>query len=54
MIECEGGETVEKRKLELAFIDKHGKVYQLDDATREDLAKGLGKSLKTSQRDCYC
>ena len=46
MIECEGGETVEKRKLELAFIDKSGKVYPLDEATREDLAKGLEKISK--------
>ncbi len=41
-----GGEIVENRKLELAFIDKHGKVYSLDDATREDLARGLEKISK--------
>ena len=29
------------RKLELAFIDKDGKVYPIDDGTGEDLAKGL-------------
>ncbi len=34
------------RKLELAFIDKDGKVYLLDDVTREDLAKGLEKISK--------
>jgi hypothetical protein len=32
---------MEKRKLELAFIDKHGKAYPLNDGTREDLARGL-------------
>jgi hypothetical protein len=37
---------MEKRKLELAFIDKSGKVYPLDEATREDLAKGLEKISK--------
>jgi hypothetical protein len=37
---------MEKRKLELAFIDKNGKVYPLDEATREDLAKGLEKISK--------
>jgi len=37
---------MENKKLELAFIDKHGKVYPLDDATREDLAKGLEKISK--------
>jgi hypothetical protein len=37
---------VENRKLELAFIDKHGKAYSLDDATREDLARGLEKISK--------
>jgi hypothetical protein len=46
MIESEWCETMEKRKLELAFIDKHGKVYSLDEATREDLAKGLEKISK--------
>jgi len=33
-------ETMEDRKLELAFIDKHGKVYPLDEVTSEELAKG--------------
>jgi hypothetical protein len=37
---------MESRKLELVFIDKHGKVYPLDDACREDLAKGLEKISK--------
>ena len=37
---------MESRKLELAFIDKSGKVCQLDEATREDLAKGLEKISK--------
>jgi len=37
---------MEKRKLELAFIDKSGKVYPLDEAAREDLAKGLEKISK--------
>jgi len=37
---------MENRKLELAFIDKSGKVYSLDEATREDLAKGLEKISK--------
>ncbi len=34
------------RKLELAFIDKDGKVYPLDEVDREDLAKGLEKISK--------
>jgi hypothetical protein len=46
MIECEGGETVEKRKLELAFVDKHGKVYPIDEVTRAELAEGLEKISK--------
>ena len=41
MIEFEGGETLEKRKLELAFIDKNGKIYPIDDVTRAELAEGL-------------
>jgi Cu/Ag efflux pump CusA len=36
-----GGETLEKRKLELAFIDKNGKIYPIDDVTRAELAEGL-------------
>jgi hypothetical protein len=32
---------MEKRKLELAFIDKHRKAYPLNEGTREDLARGL-------------
>ena len=34
------------RKLELVFIDKDGKVYPIDEATSEDLAKGLEKISK--------
>ena len=51
MIESEGGETVEKRKLELAFIDKNGKVYPIDEVTRAELAEGLEKiSKETAKR----
>jgi Cu/Ag efflux pump CusA len=51
VIESEGGETVEKRKLELAFIDKNGKVYPLDEVTRAELAEGLEKiSKETAKR----
>lgn len=39
------------RKLELAFIDKDGKVYPLDEVTREELARGLEKiSKETAKR----
>jgi hypothetical protein len=42
---------MEKRKLELTFIDKHGKVYPLDEVTREELAKGLEEiSKETAKR----
>jgi hypothetical protein len=42
---------MEKRKLELAFIDKNGKVHQLDDVTRAELAEGLEKiSKETAKR----
>ena len=34
---------MEDRKLELAFIDNHGKVYPLDMVTRGVLAGGLEK-----------
>lgn len=37
---------MEDRKLELAFIDKHGKVYPIDEDTRVELAKGLEKISK--------
>jgi hypothetical protein len=37
---------MEKRKLELAFIDKSGKVYPLDEVTRAELAEGLEKISK--------
>jgi hypothetical protein len=46
VIECEGGETVEKRKLELAFIDKSGKLYPIDEVSRAELAEGLEKLSK--------
>jgi hypothetical protein len=42
----ERGERMEKRKLELAFIDKNGKVYQIDEVTRAELAEGLEKISK--------
>ncbi len=29
------------RKLEIAFVDKDGKVFPIDDSTGEDLARGL-------------
>jgi hypothetical protein len=46
-----GGETLEKRKLELAFIDKNGKVYPIDEVTRAELAEGLEKiSKETAKR----
>ena len=41
-----GGETLVDKKLELAFVDKDGKVYSIDDGTCEDLAKGLEKISK--------
>jgi hypothetical protein len=37
---------MENRKLELAFIDKNGKMYPLDEVTRGELAKGLEKISK--------
>jgi hypothetical protein len=46
MIEFEGGETVEKRKLDLVFIDKNGKVHPIDEVTRAELAEGLEKISK--------
>jgi hypothetical protein len=41
-----GGETMADRKLELAFVDKDGKVYSIDAGTREDLIKALEKISK--------
>lgn len=42
---------MEKRKLELVFIDKNGKVYPIDEVTRGELAKGLEKiSRETAKR----
>ena len=46
MIEFEGGGKLEKRKLELAFIDKNGKVYPMDEVTRAELADGFEKISK--------
>jgi len=43
MIKFEGGEANEKRKLELAFIDKNGKIYPIDEVSRAELAEGLEK-----------
>ena len=37
---------MEKRKLELTFVDKSGKVHSLDDVTRAELAEGLEKISK--------
>ncbi len=31
---------MEKRKLELVFIDKKGKMYPIDEVTRAELAEG--------------
>jgi hypothetical protein len=45
-VESEGGEIVEKRKLELVFIDKNGKVYPIGDVTRAELAEGFEKISK--------
>jgi hypothetical protein len=41
-----GGEKVEKRKLELAYVDKNGKVYSIDEVTRAELAEGLERISK--------
>jgi Cu/Ag efflux pump CusA len=39
------------RKLELAFVDKEGKVYPLDEVTSVELANGLEKiSKETAKR----
>lgn len=37
---------MEKKKLDLVFIDKHGKVYPIDDVSRAELAEGLEKISK--------
>ena len=50
MIKSEGGEMMVDRKLELAFIDKDGKVYPLDEATRRELANGLEKITKETAK----
>jgi hypothetical protein len=44
---------MEDRKLELAFVDKDGKVYPLDMITCVELAKGFEK-ISRNCRDCYC
>jgi len=42
---------MEKRKLDLVFIDKNGKVYPIDDVSRAELAEGLEKiSKETAKR----
>jgi hypothetical protein len=38
------------RKLEIAFIDKEGKWYPIDEATREELAEGLEKISKEAAK----
>ena len=42
----ESGGRMVKRKLELAFIDKDGKWYPLDEVNREELAEGLERISK--------
>jgi ethanolamine utilization cobalamin adenosyltransferase len=37
---------LEKRKLELAFIDKNGKVHPIDEVSQAELAQGLEKVSK--------
>jgi hypothetical protein len=37
---------MEKKKLNLVFIDKKGKVYPIDDVSRAELAEGLEKISK--------
>jgi hypothetical protein len=37
---------MEKRKLELVFIDKNGKVFSTEDVSRIELAEGLEKISK--------
>jgi hypothetical protein len=42
---------MEKRKLDLVFIDKNGKVYPIDEVSQVELAEGLGKiSKETAKR----
>jgi hypothetical protein len=41
-----GGEITQKRALELAFVDKNGKAYPLEQATQEELAEGLARISK--------
>ena len=38
------------RKLEIVFIDKEGKWYPLDEASREELAEGLEKISKEAAK----
>jgi hypothetical protein len=37
---------LEKKKLELVFIDKNGKTYPIDEVNRAELAEGLEKISK--------
>jgi hypothetical protein len=37
---------MEKRKMDLVFIDKNGKVHAIDDVSRAELAEGLEKLSK--------
>jgi Cu/Ag efflux pump CusA len=41
---------MEKRKLDLVFIDKNGKVYPIDDVSRVELAEGLEKITKETAK----
>ena len=41
---------MEKRKLDLVFIDKNGKVYPIDDVSRAELAEGLEKITKETAK----
>jgi Cu/Ag efflux pump CusA len=41
---------VTDRKLELAFIDKDGKFYPLDEVTSVELANGLEKIAKETAK----
>ena len=37
---------MERRELNLVFIDKNGRVYSIDDVSRAELAEGLEKISK--------
>jgi hypothetical protein len=49
-MEFERGERMEKRKLDLVFIDKNGKVYSIEDVSRVELAEGLEKITKETAK----